>query len=191
VRGSDFVTITASRFVSNDKSNLIGNGDGSRRWSDEGRLRVTMSGNHWDYNQARMPRVRYGKVHLYNNYYGGSIVSVPNRKWGSGIAVGYEGNVLAEGNFFRVMGLKINASNEICGKLIHHHGSGTGFRANNLWFQSDHASALTPVHVDTFLNACDGLPLATWSPPYDYVVDGAPPGLATSIPLNAGAGRLH
>ena len=98
--------------------------------------------------QSRMPRVRYGQVHLYNNFLEGSVASVPNRKWGSGMAVGTQGDVLAQGNFFHVLGVKINANNEICGKLLQHHGGGSGFRGEGLWFRSDDVSALTPQLVD-------------------------------------------
>jgi hypothetical protein len=37
--------------------------------ADEGRLRVTYHHNHWDGVKERAPRVRYGRVHLYNNLY--------------------------------------------------------------------------------------------------------------------------
>lgn len=191
VRGSSYVTISNSRFHSSDKTNLIGNADSSRRWSDAGRLKVSFVGNHWEYNQGRMPRVRYGRVHVYNNFFSGSIASVPNRKWGSGIAVAYEGDVLAQGNFFLVLGLKINASNEICGKLVHHHGSATGFRGENLWFQSDHASAVVPLPVDAYLAGCSGLPAGSWQPPYAFEVEPDPVSLGTRIPASAGAGRLQ
>jgi len=191
VRGSNFVTISGSRFYTNDKTNLIGNSDSGRRWSDEGRLRVTLTGNHWTYNQARMPRVRYGRVHLYNNYFQGSTASVPNQKWGNGMAIGYEGDILADSNYFYVIGLKINASNEICGKLVHHHGGGSGFRGDNLWFRSDHASALTPVLVDSYLAGCNGLPLGAWTPVYAYSAVADPTTLEVSVPATAGAGKLQ
>jgi pectate lyase len=190
VRASNYVTVANSRFETSDKSNLIGNGDSGREWSDQGRLKVTMTGNHWYFNQSRMPRVRYGKVHLYNNFYQGSIASVPNRKWGSGMAAGTLGDILAQGNFFHVLGVKINAGNEICGKLVMNHGGGSGFRGENLWFQSDHASALTPQLVDAYLAGCDGLPLGGWQPPYAYTVSSDPPLLGTSIPATVGAGKL-
>jgi len=190
VRASNYVTVANSRFETSDKTNLIGNGDSGREWSDQGRLKVTMTGNHWYFNQSRMPRVRYGKVHLYNNFYQGSTASVPNQKWGSGMAVGTAGDILSQGNFFHVLGVKINASNEICGKLVMNHGGGSGFRGEGLWFQSDHASALTPQLVDGYLAGCDGLPLSTWQPPYAYTVSADPPLLGTSVPAAAGAGKL-
>lgn len=188
VRGSNYVTISNSRFYNNDKTNLIGNSDSGRRWSDENRLKVTMTGNFWDFNQARMPRVRYGKVHLYNNYYAGSIASVPNQKWGSGQAVAYEGDILSNSNYFYVLGLKLN---EVCGKLNYNHGSATGFLGTGLWFKTDHVSAQMPTNVDTSLNGCSGLPLGTWVPPYSFTPAPDPVLLGETVPLNAGAGRLQ
>jgi pectate lyase len=190
VRASNYITVANSRFETSDKTNLIGNGDSGRAWSDLGRLKVTMTGNHWYYNQSRMPRVRYGRVHLYNNFYEGSVASVPNQKWGSGMAIGTQGDIVAQGNFFHVLGVKINASNEICGKLLQHHGGGTGFRGQALWFQSDDVSALTPQLVDGYLAGCDGLPLGNWQPPYLYTVNPDPVSLGTSIPATVGAGKL-
>jgi pectate lyase len=130
-------------------------------------------------------------VHLYNNFYEGSIASVPNRKWGNGMAVAYEGDVLAQSNFFHVLGLKINANNEICGKLVHHHGSATGFRGENLWFGSDDVTALVPLQVDTHLAGCSGLPISSWQPPYSYTPVSDPVQLGNTIPSSAGAGRLQ
>src|SRR5262249_9676332 len=50
--------------------NLIGHSD-SNASEDTGHLRITMHHN-WYGNLCveRMPRVRFGKVHVYNNYYG-------------------------------------------------------------------------------------------------------------------------
>ncbi|MFZ5989217.1 MAG: anti-sigma-I factor RsgI family protein [Bacillota bacterium] len=70
VRGSDYVTVSWCRFRDNTPS-LIGNGDNVT--TDAGKLHVTMHHNWYDSGcKQRMPRVRYGQVHLYNNYYGAS-----------------------------------------------------------------------------------------------------------------------
>lgn len=73
VRGSDFVTVSWSKFHfpepdSHSFPHLIGNSD--NRTSDRGKLHVTMHHNlYLEGCRSRMPRVRFGKVHLYNNYY--------------------------------------------------------------------------------------------------------------------------
>ena len=73
VRGSDYVTVSWCKFYYKDQENhklsvLIGNGDNVT--SDAGKLHVTMH-HCWfaEGCQSRMPRVRYGHVHIYNNYY--------------------------------------------------------------------------------------------------------------------------
>lgn len=73
VRGADNVTIAWCKFYYIDQTThlntiLIGNSDS--RTTDAGRLHVTMHHN-WFAEKCdqRMPRVRYGHVHIYNNYY--------------------------------------------------------------------------------------------------------------------------
>lgn len=71
---SDYVTVSNSRFWYRDPerthrfSNLIGAGDNVP--DDEGRLKVTLHHNWWGDNvRERMPRTRYGDIHVFNNYY--------------------------------------------------------------------------------------------------------------------------
>jgi pectate lyase len=74
--GSDNVTISSSLFHYTDAapadhrfSNLIGHDDDNQA-EDAGRLRVTFHHNWWaDGVVERMPRMRFGYVHLLNNYY--------------------------------------------------------------------------------------------------------------------------
>jgi pectate lyase len=73
VRASDNVTVSWCRFNYSSQTthnfvNLIGNGDDVT--TDRGKLHVTMHHNWYDAGcQERMPRVRFGQVHCYNNYY--------------------------------------------------------------------------------------------------------------------------
>mgnify|MGYP003624137191 CR=1 FL=1 len=67
---ADLVTISNSYFHDHDKAFLIGNSDG--KTADTGYLRVTLHGNYFKNVGQRMPRVRYGKVHVYNNYFVGN-----------------------------------------------------------------------------------------------------------------------
>lgn len=80
--GSDYITVSWCKFWYTDDandgedpeqdhrlSNLVGSGTGHDD-TDMGRLRVTYHHNWFADNlDQRMPRVMYGKVHIYNNYY--------------------------------------------------------------------------------------------------------------------------
>lgn len=101
VRASDNVTISWCKFyysavTTHQFSNLIGNGDAATE--DRGKLHVTMHHN-WYHNgvNQRMPRVRFGHVHLYNNYYGSNNDSYC-------VGVGNESHILIENNCFENQG---------------------------------------------------------------------------------------
>ena len=64
---SDFVTVSWNQFTSHDKTMLIGNSDSATE--DREHLRVTLHHNLFDGVGQRTPRVRFGKVHVYNNVY--------------------------------------------------------------------------------------------------------------------------
>jgi pectate lyase len=73
VRGADNMTVAWCKFYYINQTThlntiLIGNGDDVT--TDAGKLHVTMHHN-WFAEKCdqRMPRVRYGHVHIYNNYY--------------------------------------------------------------------------------------------------------------------------
>lgn len=73
-------------------SNLFGSSDGAT--GDRGKLRITMQYCWWGAGcRERMPRVRFGKVHMVNNYFSSSVAN-------QGIRAGFEADILAEGNNF-------------------------------------------------------------------------------------------
>lgn len=103
---SDLISITWTKFQylkppipggsggSNDHrfSNLFGSGDDATQ--DDGKLRITMQNCWWaDGVRERMPRVRFGQVHLLNNYF-----SSANNNYC--IYAGFKANLLIEGNYF-------------------------------------------------------------------------------------------
>lgn len=71
---SDFVTIAYCRFyyvdvIHHQFVNLIGADDSNV--TDLGKLHVTFHHNWWDVGGVcRMPLIRFGRVHMYNNYFG-------------------------------------------------------------------------------------------------------------------------
>lgn len=66
-RGSDWVTVSWNHFVGTTKTSLVGHSD-SNSAQDRGRLHVTYHHNYFDSTDQRAPRVRYGQVHVMNNY---------------------------------------------------------------------------------------------------------------------------
>jgi pectate lyase len=95
---SDLVTVSWNRFEDHDKVMLIGSSDsGNTAANDRGKLRVTIHHNVFDNLGQRVPRVRFGMVHVYNNYYTIKNVDTHVYSWG----VGIESQIYAENNFFR------------------------------------------------------------------------------------------
>jgi pectate lyase len=95
---ADYITISWSKFSYSDRershrySNLIGSGDNN--FEDRGKLRVTWHHCWWADNvQERMPRSRFGDVHVFSSYYSA-------RRNSYCIRAGVETRILAEGNYF-------------------------------------------------------------------------------------------
>lgn len=94
---SDFVTISSCRFYYEKVTfhkfvNLIGASDDNI--TDRGKLHVTFHNNWWDRGcTSRMPRVRFGSVHIYNNYFSCSGNNYCSRS-------GKEGSIFSEYNYY-------------------------------------------------------------------------------------------
>jgi pectate lyase len=91
---SDFVTVSWNRFENHDKLMLIGSSDNAP--ADVGKLRVTLHHNLFFNIGQRAPRVRFGQVHVYNNFYGIANEGNYQYSWG----VGLQSQTYAENNFF-------------------------------------------------------------------------------------------
>jgi pectate lyase len=90
---SDLATVSWNRFDEHDKVMLIGSSDGAT--ADVGKLRVTVHHNVFDSSVQRTPRVRFGQVHVYNNYY-----VVKSETYGYSWGVGVQSQIYAENNYF-------------------------------------------------------------------------------------------
>jgi pectate lyase len=122
VHGSDFVTVSWSKFRFSETapyedhrfSNLVGHSDSANAAAeDRGALKVTFHHNWWAERVVeRMPRVRFGQVHVLNNYYS----SAGNNYV---VRAGFESDVLVEGNYFDGVGKphEINEDDGGPGKL--------------------------------------------------------------------------
>lgn len=201
VRGSDYISLVNSYVEKHHKTTLVGNGDAGRAWSDQGRLHTTFSGMWWSGTGSRLPLVRFGQVHLFNNLIEGSTTtSDADRKFLSATDVRYKSNVILESNYYAFTGLK---PTEVCGKLVMG-GSGKGAlgyvsRGTHLFISDKDengkvwsTSHTGPIAIDL---SCASETLAApaaadaWTPPYVYIAVAAD-AAATSIKANAGPGKV-
>jgi pectate lyase len=99
--GANYITVSNSKFGANNKASLIGSSDSD---SFRDRYKVTMHHNWFHETTQRNPRVRFGMVHLFNNYYYnmggyGRAMGFANSN-GYAIGVGVSAQVYSEHNFF-------------------------------------------------------------------------------------------
>ncbi|WP_020410743.1 RICIN domain-containing protein [Hahella ganghwensis] len=96
-RGSDYVTVSWNKLHDHHKGNLIGHSD-NNSGEDFARLRVTYRHNLFANVDSRIPSIRFGQAHFYNNY-------VLNADFAINSRMGAE--VLVEGNHFESVKLPI------------------------------------------------------------------------------------
>lgn len=89
---ANFVTVSWNRFADHDKTMLIGSTNNPA--NDRGKLNVTVHHNHFSNVLQRLPRVRFGQVHVYDNFY-----EIPSTV-SYALGVGVESAIVAESNVF-------------------------------------------------------------------------------------------
>jgi pectate lyase len=138
-------------------SNLIGSDDAAT--GDTGHLRVTFHHSWWADNvNQRMPRARFGQVHLFNNLY----TSTGNSYC---VGVGVDANIRLENNVFIGVGNPINTTS-------YSNAASVAASFGNVYTNT------TGAHAD--LNAA-----SVFTPPYTYTLDAAS---AVEAAVRSGAG---
>lgn len=110
---SNYVTISYNHFKDHDKTNLLGSSNTVKPANGWGALNITVAFNYYENAGQRMPRVRFGKVHVYNNFYSGRIgylgayaptdgTSVPKNRFLYGIGIGHLAKLFVENNVFEI-----------------------------------------------------------------------------------------
>ncbi len=95
-KGADLVTVSWNIFSNHDKTMLIGSSDSLT--SDAGKLRVTIHHNEFLNTIEREPRVRFGQVHVYDNYYN----ETANSQFQYALGVGKSSQIYAQNNYYQV-----------------------------------------------------------------------------------------
>lgn len=103
-RNGDLVTMSNNLFSNHDKGGLIGGTDTlSATAENPNALRVTFNDNWYRNVRQRIPRVRYGRVHVYNNLFEG-VLSGNAYNLLVAYTVGQSGKIYSENNVFEVPG---------------------------------------------------------------------------------------
>ncbi|MCR5407970.1 MAG: hypothetical protein K6E61_02560 [Bacteroidales bacterium] len=185
--GSKNVTVSWCKYVKTQKSCLVGH---SNSQSGDAAITATFHHNWFQGSSSRHPRVRFGKVHVYNNFFDG------NTTYGVGSA--YGAKVLVEYNYFD----GVQLPTDICTYPAKESGVSNlqGSVAGYLWATQD-------VYVNRPEKAKDPYPLtnikyekyngstitpltyADFKPSYDYTVTAAAD-VPAAVKAGAGYGKL-
>jgi pectate lyase len=181
--GADWITVSWCHFYYTNPAadhrfaNLVGHSDSSSAEAeDTGKFHVTYHHNWWgQLVHERMPRVRFGRVHVYNNFYN----SPGNNNC---IRAARDSQILVENNYFDsvknvweryvTLGVdgKVSASNNI--------------EVNTTWSAGDDSNSIQIPGTDTLSAEVNGLN----PPPYTYELDPAG-NIPNAVTNNAGAGK--
>jgi len=156
--GAAFVTVSNCNIHDHYKVSLISSGD---EQVGDTVIRATYHHNYFHNVGSRLPSIRFGKAHVFNNYY----ASVPD---GSGVNSRMGAVVRVEGNFFQ------GVENPICFL----DSAKTGYwdiGAGNMFASCTGSQPTTST--------------GTLTPPYAYTLDPVD-GVPTAVPAAAGVGKL-
>jgi pectate lyase len=177
IRGSDLVTVSYNDYRRHDKTMLIGSTD--TPGVDVGKLRVTVHHNRFAGILQRAPRVRFGQVDVYDNFY------TATAGYQYSLGVGVESSIYAQNNYFRLGG-GVPAADVV------HYWKGTRITAIGSLVQVD-GDHPRPVDLVAAYNAAyepDLAPDAGWTPALRTRLD--PTALVPAIVTwTAGAGGLR
>jgi pectate lyase len=116
------VTISNNHFMRHDKGNLLGGSDVANLVPGygPGKIDVTLLGNYYQNMIQRMPRVRFGRVHVYNNVFDADRrQNAPNAaeyRLGDTWATGTAAKLVTENNLFDI----INDTNLTIPRIINY-----------------------------------------------------------------------
>ncbi|HEX5566481.1 MAG TPA: pectate lyase, partial [Streptomyces sp.] len=177
VRGADLVTVSWNVFADHDKTILLGNSDGATA-DDRGKLRTTFHHNLFRDVNERAPRVRFGRVDVYNNHFKQNEGAKYGYTWG----IGKEAALVAEHNAF-TLHKGISPA-----KTIHQWTPGTSMTEKDNWVdgrRTDLLAAHNAANPDRLLGDDAG-----WRPTLRTQVH-HPLAVPHLVDRHAGAGKLN
>ncbi len=104
-KNSNYVTLSHNYVHDHDKTHLIGSSDTIAADNGPQFLKITMHHNYLKDVTQRLPRVRMGMVHVYNNLYDGQLKPTHvdrHYAFSVGLATGQFGKMYAENNVFEI-----------------------------------------------------------------------------------------
>jgi pectate lyase len=170
---SDYVTVSWCKFyytsdTTHNFVNLVGASDTQE--DDANNLRVTFHHNWWTTMcKERMPRVRYGQVHVYNNYYSNLMAG------GYCIGVGCGSRIRVENNYFNAVP---NPWKNYYTAYPTHPPGHIGWNTGNVFYNCSVPTWATNEYSTIF------------TPPYDYTLDDAAD-IPDIVQAYAGAGTPY
>lgn len=185
------VTVSWCHFIKTQKSCLVGHSNSA---SEDKDITATFHHNFYDLSSSRHPRVRFGKVHVYNNFF--------NAVTTYGVGSAYGAMVLVEDNNFDAVRLPI----DICTFPAKKSGSSwvSNLQGSVAGYVYERGNEYTNIPADAnevypFTNvefkAYDGEKLSTpytyndFKPSYEYIVDAAAD-VPSIVKASAGTGKL-
>jgi pectate lyase len=214
---ADFVTVSQNVFMNHDKVMLIGSSDTVRATNGWGALSVTVDHNRFSNCGQRLPRVRFGKVHVYSNYIEGELSPViavpedfakpmPAHPLGSAIGVGHLAKLYSENNVYALTAYPGDPAPDDQDAVLPQHRAtpteGSTPDVNEHTYFFDSGSVLNGAATNLIQAAQEqamrrNLPEllstdAVWSPSatYKYTLTAAKD-VKSVLDATAGAGKLH
>ena len=185
------VTVSWCRFIKTQKSCLVGHSNSA---SSDAAITATFHHNWFDQSSSRHPRVRFGKVHVYNNLFDGCTTY--------GVGSAYGAKVLVEYNYFD----GVHLPTDICTYPAKQ--SGSSWVSNLTGSVAGYLYATQDVYVNKPANASDPYPFtnvaytayggtastaltyADFKPTYSYTVTAAAD-VPALVKANAGYGKMN
>jgi pectate lyase len=203
-KSASLVTLSYNYFHDHDKSFLIGGTDTASASAEHpGVLNVTFHHNYFKNLKQRQPRVRYGMVHVYDNYYENTLDSTGVYGWAVAWTVGQGGKIYAENNAItvpttytvsNVYGFSLSASKlTSCASLYSTADCSAYFYDSNTLLNGSTVDVTSAIYAASYAKSTSAYVSTTaiWKPStyYSYTLDSAST-LSSTIPSSVGVGKL-